>query len=46
MLSSELSTLLSGRYVQFQIFPFSFEEYGEYFKKKKNAESFMKYLEV
>lgn len=27
MLSSELSTWLSGRYVEFQIFPFSFSEY-------------------
>lgn len=44
MLSSELSTILSGRYVQFQIFAFSFEEFCEYFKKEKNAESFNDYL--
>lgn len=28
LLSSELSTLLSGRYIQFIIYPFSFEEYS------------------
>lgn len=28
MLSGELATLLSGRYVNFEIFPFSFQEYA------------------
>src|SRR5690554_6056286 len=32
MLSKELSTNLTGRYVSFEIFPFSFKEYCEYHK--------------
>lgn len=46
LLSSELATLISWRYVQFQIFPFSFEEYLEYFSKKKTNESFHSYLQL
>lgn len=46
LLSSELATLLSGRYVQFQIFPFSYDEFLEYFKKEKKAETFQDYLEM
>lgn len=30
LLSGELATLLSGRYIQFNIFPFDFKEYIEY----------------
>jgi len=34
MLSGELATLLSGRYVEFEIFPFSFSEYLGILKKE------------
>ena len=33
MLSSEISTYLTGRYVQFRVFPLSFKEYLEFRKK-------------
>ncbi len=32
LLSGELATLLSGRYVKFNIFPFTYKEYCEYLK--------------
>jgi predicted AAA+ superfamily ATPase len=44
ILSSELSSLLSGRYVQFHIMPFSFEEYCSYHKKEKNRKNYLKFL--
>ena len=44
MLSSELSTLLSGRYVNFEVLPFSFEEYADFSKKEKNKASYLHYL--
>jgi len=44
MLSSELATYLSGRYVTFEIYPFSFLEYISYKKMPKNKESFIEYL--
>lgn len=48
LLSSELSTLIAGRYIQFEIYPFSFEEYIRGKKslgvKKTNNEYFKDYL--
>jgi len=44
MLSGELATYISGRYVDFEIFPFSYDEYVEYFGLKKNKETFLGYL--
>ena len=44
LLSGELASLLSGRYVQFNIFPFSFNEYIAYGKKEKNRKNFLHYL--
>ncbi|MDR2411828.1 MAG: AAA family ATPase [Candidatus Peribacteria bacterium] len=46
LLSGELATLLTGRYVQFQIFPFSYEEFLQYFKKQKGLESFNDYINI
>lgn len=44
MLSSELATMLSGRYVEFHIFPYSFEEYTRLLEKVANRESYIEYL--
>ncbi|PIE85457.1 AAA family ATPase [Candidatus Gracilibacteria bacterium] len=45
MLSSELSTLLSGRYIDFYIYPFSYKEYIDFNKLKNNFNSFKGYLD-
>ncbi|KKP40200.1 MAG: hypothetical protein UR28_C0002G0058 [Candidatus Peregrinibacteria bacterium GW2011_GWF2_33_10] len=37
LLSSELATYISGRYVELQIFPLSFEEFLEFRSDKKNT---------
>ena len=50
MLSSEISTYLTGRYIQFQIFPLSFAEYINFRKEymlaytKNSREEFVRYL--
>ena len=44
MLSGELATLLSGRYVSFQIFPFSFSEYTGITQKEQTKQSFIEYM--
>jgi len=45
MLSGELATLLSGRYVKFEIFPFSYAEYLGITKKQKSRPSYAEYME-
>ncbi|MDR0574965.1 MAG: ATP-binding protein [Tannerella sp.] len=44
MLSGEPATLLSGRYVCFEIFPFSYSEYTGITQKEKGRQSYMEYL--
>ena len=44
MLSSELGTLLSGRYIEFKIYPFSFDEYASYKGLEKNSLDFVQYM--
>jgi predicted AAA+ superfamily ATPase len=45
MLSSELATRLSGRYVNFEIFPFSFEEFAGIKNREPIKQTFLEYLE-
>lgn len=46
MLSSELSTLLSGRYIEFSIFPYSYKEYCSIKKYDCNKQSYLEYLQT
>ncbi|OGT26324.1 MAG: hypothetical protein A3I77_06615 [Gammaproteobacteria bacterium RIFCSPLOWO2_02_FULL_42_14] len=45
LLSTELSTYVTGRYVEIPIFPFSFKEYTDYHKLSASRESLIQYLE-
>lgn len=44
MLSWELATYLAWRYIQFEIYPFDFDEYLSFFKKEKDKKNFLEYL--
>ncbi|MCD4795133.1 MAG: ATP-binding protein [Bacteroidales bacterium] len=44
LLAGELSTYLSGRYVEFQILPFSYIEYITFAKLQNTKQSFLQYL--
>ncbi|MDP3432176.1 MAG: ATP-binding protein [Bacteroidota bacterium] len=46
LLSGELATMLSGRYVEFEIFPFSFFEYSGIKNLAINKENFLVYLQT
>ncbi|MDR0971959.1 MAG: ATP-binding protein [Bacteroidales bacterium] len=45
MLAGELASLLSGRYVKFEVFPLSFNEYIEVTKKKPSRDAFLEYMQ-
>lgn len=45
MLSTELATFLSGRYVHFEVFPFSYLEYTGITKNEITKQSYIDYLE-
>ncbi|MDO4789388.1 MAG: ATP-binding protein [Porphyromonas sp.] len=45
LLSGELATLLSGRYVEFEVFPFSYAEYCGISNQEVNRESYIRYLQ-
>lgn len=46
LLSGELASLLSGRYVSFTVFPFSFREYTEFYNIPRTRESMIRYLKT
>lgn len=44
LLSGELVSLLSGRYIVTEVLPFSYNEYLDFFSLKNNKENFINYL--
>ncbi|MEA5129320.1 MAG: ATP-binding protein [Proteiniphilum sp.] len=44
MLSGELATLLSGRYVCFEVFPFSYSEYLGIIQQERGRQSYLDYM--
>ena len=44
LLSGELATLLSGRYIEIKMLPLSFKEYRNYFKEESNEKLYLKYI--
>ena len=45
MLSKELGTKLTGRNIQIELFPFSYQEYCQFLKLKSDAYSYANYLD-
>jgi predicted AAA+ superfamily ATPase len=45
MLSGELASLLSGRYVKFEVFPFDFKEYTGITNQAVSKQSYIQYVE-
>lgn len=46
MLSGELASVLSGRYVSFQVFPFGFSEFCQYKQIEESKQSYLDYLQT
>jgi len=44
LLSWELSTYLSWRYIEFEVFPFSFDEFLDFYSLSKNKQNLLKYI--
>ena len=44
LLSGELATLLSGRYIEIEMLPLSFKEFKEYYKDESLANLYVKYV--
>lgn len=45
MLSKELGTRLTGRHLSYELYPFSYNEYLSFTKKRKNIDSFENYFQ-
>ncbi len=45
LLSNELSSYLTGRFIQFEVLPFDYTEYTEYFGLAKNKQTLLQYLQ-
>lgn len=45
LLSDELATFLSGRYVEFKMFPLSFKEYANYLQQPGDEKLYLKYID-
>ena len=44
LLSGELATLLTGRYIEIKMYPLSFKEYVEYYKKEADEKLYLNYI--
>jgi predicted AAA+ superfamily ATPase len=44
LLSAELSTFLAGRYIDFEVFPFGYEEYVGFHHWQRDKDTFLTYL--
>ena len=44
LLSGKLATFLSGRYVEFKMFPLSFKEYADYCRQEGDEKLYLKYV--
>lgn len=44
LLSGELATLLTGRYIEIKMFPLSFKEYLSYYKKEADEKTYLDYI--
>lgn len=44
LLSGELATLLTGRYIEIKMYPLSFEEYLNYYKKDGDEKMYLNYI--
>ncbi len=44
LLSGELATFLSGRYIEFKMFPLSFKEYANFYKQDGDEKLYLKYV--
>ncbi len=45
LLSGELATLLSGKYIEIKMFPLSFKEYVDYYKQSDYDKLYLKYID-
>ena len=44
LLSGELATLLTGRYIEIKMYPLSFKEYAKYYKKDVDEKIYLNYI--
>lgn len=44
LLSGELATLLSGRYIEIKMLPLSFKEYSDYLKEEASEKLYLRYI--